>query len=225
MLTKNFFYWVADYLYVARHQIASILTNKDPTQYQRTGAQSILLIPGVYENWRFMKPIADMLFIKGFDVHVINTLRFNRGTIESMAELIATYIHENNLRQVIIVAHSKGGLIGKYLMSLDSAGRQVRGMIAVNTPFTGSKYARMLPIKGLRIFIPNSKILTSLATFTGLNTQIYSLYGTFDPHIPDGCKLEGAHNIQVKSANGHFRVLNNPDMHAVILKSITELKT
>lgn len=223
MLIKNLYYWVADYLYVAWHQIASIVTNKDPSQYQRAGAKSVLIVPGVYENWRFMKPIATMLYTKGFDVHVIDTLRFNSGIVESMAELIAAYIHENNVQQAIIIAHSKGGLIGKYLMSLDSVGNQIRGMIAINTPFTGSKYARILPIKGLRIFIPNSKILTNLASLTGFNTQIYSLYSTFDPHIPGGSKLEGAHNIQIKSANGHFSVLNNPDMHAAILESIAKL--
>lgn len=223
MPIKNLYYWVADYLYVARHQIASIFTNKDPTRYRRAGAQSVLIIPGVYENWRFMKPVASMLYAKGFDVHVINTLRFNRGTIESMAELIAAYIHENDVQQAILVAHSKGGLIGKYLMSLESAGHHVRGMIAINTPFAGSKYARILPIKGLRIFIPNSKILTSLAALTRFNAQIYSLYSMFDPHIPDGSELEGVHNIQIKSANGHFRVLNNPDVHTIILKSIVEL--
>lgn len=216
------FYWFLDYVYVARKEVRSVTGAGNAEQYRTAGDKTIVLIPGVYENWRFMEPIARLLRAGGYDVHVVEALKFNRGTIEDMANIVATYISEQKLSHIVIVAHSKGGLVGKYLMMSAQVGDRIDGMIALNTPFSGSRYAYILPSKALRIFTPKSKILLSLAENTRVNRRILSMYGIFDPHIPGGSSLEGARNVQL-TTYGHFRILDDTTVHAAILKNIPTL--
>ena len=45
-----------------------------------------------------------------------------------------------------------------------------------------------------------------------VNGRIVSVFGHFDPHIPDGSALDGATNVLVP-ASGHFRVLGSRQTH------------
>lgn len=49
-----------------------------------------------------------------------------------------------------------------------------------------------------------------------VNEHITSVYGVFDPHIPEGSMLPGARNIQLDTA-GHFRILAHEDTIRTIL--------
>ena len=221
-LFKNGYAWFLDYLYVSYWQIHSLLIriNEDTYRQKQQGkAIPIILIPGIYENWRFMKPIADLLYKKGYDIHVVNELKYNTGTIEEMAELVKQYILSHSISKCVIVAHSKGGLIGKYLLSNSGNSQTIKGMIALNTPFSGSRYAYLIPKKSIRIFLPKSPILSQLASNTEVNRYIISIYGLFDPHVPKGSHLQGAKNIQLRT-RGHFRVMNNSVVHSTILKEL-----
>lgn len=107
---------VADYAYVGRSRLRNWRYGSRPPAPIETAPDApapVLLIPGVFETWHYMKPVRD-------------------------------------LRGVRIVAHSKGGLIGKLLLAGDAAqsggpgqepGRFAR-MISINTPYGGSPLAR-----------------------------------------------------------------------------------
>jgi len=222
-LIKNLFFWGLDYWYVFKEQIASVLSRSKPSMYRNKNGQPVILIPGIYENWRFMRPVARLLYLNGYDVHIIEDLGFNRGTIEEMATYVETYIAAQHLTGVTLVAHSKGGLIGKYVLSTITTLHVLRGLITLNTPFSGSKYARFLPLKSLRIFIPSSPALLGLAKDTLVNSRIVSLYGIFDPHIPGGSLVDGAKNIQLP-VYGHFRIMNSVVVHDAILENIDSRK-
>ena len=216
------FYWFLDYWYVARMQLLSLFIRNNPEKYRNKNGYPILLIPGVYENWRFISPIAKVLFKEGYDVRVIAGLGYNRGTVEAMADVVAEYIQTNKIQNAIIVSHSKGGLIGQYLLSFMKSPYEIKGLVSLNAPFTGSRYAYLLPFRSLRIFIPNSKILKYLALNRTVNNKIISIYGLFDPHIPTGSNLEGAENVQLP-IYGHFRVVNDARVHEAILSSIKKI--
>jgi triacylglycerol lipase len=109
----------------------------------------------------------------------------------------------------VLVAHSKGGLIGKYLMADLDPHRRVESMVAVATPFGGSRYAPDLVLKGLRAFSPRDATTVLMAKNVEVNTRITSIYATFDPHIPEGSELPEARNIEVPTG-GHFRILAEP---------------
>ena len=216
-------YWVFDYIYVGFWQLAGFIRRGDASRLIHSGQKQkntpVILIPGVYERWEFMKPIAKSIFAAGYDIHVIEGLGYNRGSVEQMAEIVNQYVRERELKSCVIVAHSKGGLIGKYLLAYCNEERRFIGMTAISTPFTGSVYAQFLPVSSLRIFAPNSPLLSLLAKNAEVNKHIFSIYGKFDPHIPGGSFLEGATNIKLQTY-GHFRIVNDKRVHCEIIKTV-----
>ncbi|WP_104166515.1 triacylglycerol lipase [Arthrobacter sp. SX1312] len=202
--------WALDYAYVGFWQVHGFLFRADPTQYRTPapgspeGKAAVLLLPGIYETWQFMRPIAHHLHRAGHAVHVVQKLGYNRGTVAAMAQLAAGYLEEHELTDVVVVAHSKGGLIGKFLMTMSSAAPRVTRLVAVNTPFSGSVYANFFLLPSIRAFSPGNPTLQSLRENLGLNRHITSIYGRFDPHIPGGSFVEGARNVQLETM-GHFR--------------------
>jgi pimeloyl-ACP methyl ester carboxylesterase len=203
--------WLLDYLYAGAWQLRALLPTSLAKQLRTdTGAHTehIVLIPGIWESWRFMLPLARYLHQAGHSVHVVPALGYNRGTVPQMSDVVAEYLAEANLHEVVLIAHSKGGLIGKHLMAASTQGYRVNRMIAISTPFSGSGYARYAPIRSLRALSPNDTGVLKLAANLSVNARIISIFSSFDPHIPGGCELAGATNIKLETM-GHFRLLND----------------
>jgi len=212
-LLGNAWFWLLDYLYVGYWQVQGFLFRIDPSTYRREDAtrQPVLLLPGIYETWQFMRPVADLLRDRGHPVHVVTTLGWNTATIRSSADLVAAYLAENDLRNVLVVAHSKGGLIGKYTMLRCDPESRIDRMIAISTPFSGSVYARYVLMRSIRDFSPTDTTLRMLREHLEVNSRITSIWGTFDPHIPGGSRLDGATNVLL-TASGHFRIFGTKEL-------------
>lgn len=201
-----------DYAYVGYWWVRALLGRSRADRYLRpaTGPRTpVLLIPGVYESWRFLQPLAERLFRAGHPVHVLDRLGFNTGDIADMAEIVREHLRDADLTDVIVVAHSKGGLIAKYALAEPATRQRVRRVIAINTPFAGSRWAYLFLIRSVRVFIPTGKVIRALQADLAVNSRISSLYSVFDPHIPETSHLAGAENI-VLPAIGHFRPLADP---------------
>jgi len=210
--------WAQDYSYVAYWIARGAFGRRTPEQLlEPLGPRRapILLIPGVYESWRYMQPVADHLCAAGHPVHVLGKLGHNTGAIPAMAEIAAEYLVERDLTNVTIIAHSKGGLIGKFALIEPDVLRRVRRLIAINTPFAGSTYAALFLLPSVRMFLPTGPMIRQLLANTVMNSLISSLYSVFDPHIPQTSRLEGAENI-VLPAIGHFRPMGDPRTLRVI---------
>jgi hypothetical protein len=104
------------------------------------------------------------------------------------------------------------------MLAMD-ADRRIDRMVAVCTPFSGSRYARYLLIPSLRIFSPRNALTLQMAREETVNSRISSVYGIFDPHIPEGSVLPGARNIRLRAA-GHFRILGDPATAETILEEL-----
>lgn len=210
-------FWLLDYLYVGYWQVQGFLFRVDPASYLRPDAteRPVLLIPGIYETWQFMRPVADLLRDRGHPVHVVRALRWNTGTILASAVHVAAYLEQNDLTDVLVVAHSKGGLIGKYAMLRHDPEGRIARMIAIATPFSGSVYARYAVMRSIRDFSPTDTTLRMLREHLEVNARITSIWARFDPHIPGGSRLEGAANIQLR-ASGHFRIFGTRELLDVV---------
>ena len=202
--------WLLDYRYALAEQLRGALGRSQPDDFTSGDAAPVLIIPGIYESWHFMRPLIEALHARGHPVHVVTLLQRNRRPVVASAGIVAERLRELDLHGVVIVAHSKGGLIGKYLMTqLDPDGR-VERMVAVSTPFSGSRYARYMPTPSLRDFAAKHPALLALAADESLNGRVVSVFGRFDPHIPEGSILPGAENVRIDTG-GHFRILGHPD--------------
>ncbi|MGP3534351.1 esterase/lipase family protein [Microbacterium sp. RD1] len=215
-LSRDLAWWVRDYAYALAWQTRAAFSRTDPRVFASGDGTPIVVLPGVYETWRFLQPLLTTLHDRGHPVHVIDLLRRNRRPVPEMAERVREYLVDHDLSGVVLVAHSKGGLIGKLVLA-SPEGHRIRGMVAVATPFGGSSYARLVPLAPtLRIFSPRDATILALARETTVNGRIVSIYGQFDPHIPQRSALDGAKNVELDTG-GHFRILAHPRVIAEVV--------
>nr|WP_194718940.1 alpha/beta hydrolase [Plantibacter sp. CFBP 8775] len=206
-------WWARDYAYALVWQLRAFVSRTDPHDFLSGDRSPIVVLPGVYETWRFLEPLIRRLHDDGHPVHVIDPLGRNDRSVPVAARLVADYLEANGLGDVVLLAHSKGGLVGKYVMSLGGGGARISGMLAVAAPFAGSRYARLMLLPSLRIFTPDDPTILALSREATVNPRIVSVYGRFDPHIPGGSRLDGAKNVELDTG-GHFRILADPRVFA-----------
>ena len=199
-------YWVLDYVFAVRGQLQGFFDRTDPATLQDGDREPVLLIPGIWETWRFLLAVAQHLHDAGHPVHVLPTLKHNGAPVAASAEIVRAYLAEHDLQHVVIVAHSKGGLIGKYAMLLQDPDHRIDRMVAISTPFNGSLYAPYTVLPSLRAFSPKDATTVLLGKNLSVNARITSIFAEFDPHIPGGSTLPGATNVRLRTA-GHFRIL------------------
>ena len=221
--------WLRDYLYVARWMTMAVAGRgkADQLLHPAQPRSPVLLIPGVFESWRFLLPVARHLYRQGHPVHVLDGLGYNVGAIPDMAIIVSEYLRREDVADVTIVAHSKGGLIAKHALSDPGTLARVRHLIAVNTPFSGSRYASWFLLPAVRMFAPNGPVIRALSLELAINRRISSLYSVFDPHIPETSFLEGAENIVLPTI-GHFRPLGAPGtlqlITTILRRSSTDIR-
>jgi triacylglycerol lipase len=210
---------VVDYAWAYRLRFGA-LRGSDPALLLPGSLRPIVLLPGVYETWHFLETVGVHLNGLGYPVHVVPAFGRNLRPIPEMAELAGDYIEQQDLRDVAIVAHSKGGLIGKTLMLADDRGSRIARMVAINTPFGGSDYAHLVPIRTLREFVPTHETIVTLTRNAAVNRHITSIYSSWDPIIPNGSVLDGATNLELP-ITGHFRILDRPDLLAAVERAVS----
>ncbi len=211
-----------DLWYVLRWPAVGRLARVDPARYRHPSPRrnpDVVLLPGVYETWQFLRPVADHLFAHGHRVHTVAAMGNNSGPIERMAWRVATYLDEHDLRDVVLVAHSKGGLIGKYVMAHTEAGSRVRAMVAVNSPFGGSHLAHVIPMRAVRHFHHRHPTLALLRENEAVNRRITTIVSRYDPLVRNHEATGGATVVPL-DAIGHFIVMTDPRVLATILSVV-----
>lgn len=205
---RKVLYWFSDYAHVARGWSSMYIHRNPPKHYLGhivEGKAPVILIPGITNRWGFMKKLGDRISLEGHPVYIVPRLGYNLVDIPTAAKIVQEVINENKLEDVIIVAHSKGGLIGEYLLTCD---KRIKKLIAVATPFYGSHLAKFFKLKAFKELSPESKIITELNLNEEVNKRIISLVPVFDNHVwhQSGSFLKGAKNIKVE-VSGHHKIL------------------
>jgi triacylglycerol lipase len=213
-------HWATDYLYLAKGHSYPFIYRKPPEHYLGHvvgGKSPIVLIPGVMTKWQFLKPIADPLSHFGHPIYVLEHLGYNTGRIDHSAKLVRELIEEKNLKEVIIIAHSKGGLVGKQVLDVHNEDGRVIKLISVSTPYKGSKIVHFIPLRHLKELSHKSEMVQGLNKEFKNNSKITSIYGIFDNHVwpLSSSNLVGAKNIQVET-RGHHKILFDKKIAEII---------
>jgi len=295
-------WWAGDYIYAAGRQLALLAPPwawfgrpRPVPRAWRTGSPDlpeVVLLPGVYEHWTFLRPLGDALSAAGHRVTAVHGLGSNRRGVAETSERLGRALERARPPAAgrVLVAHSKGGLIGKHLLVASGAAAAaaveaasggdpaaaaasasaptettpsdaeadaatnptdvatvaaagtaeaaspaaaaapapdgpplgVLGLVTVCTPFHGSRRAAYLVDPSVRALLPSDETIVMLGRETSVNGRIVSVFGRYDPHIPDGSMLEGATNVRVPAA-GHFRLLGKPQTHRAVLDGVALL--
>jgi len=211
----------ADLAYIARSRLGPVRYGMLPPPPNDPASDParppVLLIPGVFESWLYLRAIGERLAARGHPVHRVAELGLTHRPIDRAARLLGDYVVERGLRDVVLVTHSKGGLIGKAMLLADADAaatpreRRLERLITVNTPFRGTPVARW-GLGPWREFRPEAAIIRSLGARTEVNDRITSLVSAVDQYVPRAiAHLDGAENV-VLDRVGHFRVLGLPDV-------------
>lgn len=175
----------------------------------------MVLLPGILERSTYLAPLGRHLAEQGHPVHVVDSLGWNIAGLKESVDRCITLLQDRDLHGAVLVAHSKGGLIGKALLMDPRLGDAAVGLVAVATPFGGSTFGgplQRLPWvtrSPLGLFNPTSAEVAALTLGRDVNARIVSLAPEWDQMIPGGSHLEGATNVTLQN-RGHFRPVDDP---------------
>ncbi len=221
-------HWILDYLH-AFHKHSYAFIYKDPPDHYlgfiQDGKFPIILIPGHLEKWHFLKAIADPLSLKGYPVYEVGHIGYHTIAVHQSAELIRELIDEKKLKNVILIAHSKGGLVGKHLLAFNNSDGVIKKLITIATPWAGSHAARMVPHKIFHELRPQSETVNRLHAQKNINNKVVSIFGFFDNHVwpTKSCFLEGAKNIRVNT-HGHHTILFTKETIDLVAKEVEDVE-
>ena len=247
--------WTIDYIHMIRGSALMTVHRTPPEHYLGhviEGKAPVILIPGILGRWGFLKHLGDRISLAGHPVYIVPELNYNVYTIPRSAQkvwgvivhavprlghilpdmpagahAIRSAMERHAIDGAILVAHSKGGLIGKYLLIHHNHDQRIKGLVAIATPFSGSRMAKLIPLDPFKELRTDSDIIHELESHTAVNDRIISIIPEFDNHVwaERGSFLPGAlKNIEVP-ISGHHKVLFSKPVQDQILVSIEILSS
>jgi hypothetical protein len=210
---------VGDFPNAIRFRLRALRDWATPGGYGEGEKVPVVVLPGVYETWHYLRPVTEALSAAGHPVHCMTALGINHRPIPASAKIVWDRILELELSNFAIVAHSKGGLIGKHLLAFEDVDRRIDRLIAIASPFNGTRMAKYMIPAAVREFRPDDPTVSALVAEQTVNSRIVSIEPTWDPHIPDGSTLDGARNLRLPVV-GHFRILLNEELPQLVIDEL-----
>jgi triacylglycerol lipase len=219
--------WFLDTIFAICGFIQMYLYRNPPEKYLQHDEDKsipILIIQGYMDRWGFIKSLADKISDCGFQVYVLPELKNNLDDIASSANYVNKYILDKKLKNVIIVGHSKGGLIGKYLIVNEKDRNKIIGLISISTPFLGSRMANLFRFLKSNQFEPDNKLIKELWSHHEVNKRIIAIFPKVDNVVwTKKSYLEGAKENIYLNTYGHHRILFDKKAQNKIIESINSL--
>ncbi len=201
------YYIFLEYILIAKNYFLTLFL-RIPNSYKE-GDKDLIVIPGFTESWVFLKSLSDNLNLLGFQIHT-QIGYSSLGTIESNIEKIENYILRNNLKNVVVLSHSKGSIVGNALLGKDSLVDRISTLITISCPYKGTIFSN------LRIFnlIQLNKKNVSKFIEPNPKAKVLNFYPKFDNHIlPNSSLIDGRKSTENLKTNvvGHTRILEKTD--------------
>ncbi|QRV01855.1 hypothetical protein JTE88_07135 [Arcanobacterium phocisimile] len=198
------------------------LLNRQPALENSNEGAAIVVVPGIYEGPTQLDPLARSLHRAGYRIERIPELAFLTRPTSELADIVTNKV-ASIAGPVVLLAHSKGGLVGGAAMASQPSLPHLAGMIAIATPWQGSSLAQFFPPRTpVRRLAPRGLDLGSTQLLGTHAHRIYSLIPRWDPHVPNGSYLDGGHNIRLSTA-GHFYPLGTAETQRYVHECVRRL--
>ncbi len=177
-----------------------------------------VLLPGIWEPWEMLIPWGRALSEAGYEVRMVPALDRQFGAIEDLAETLDDFLAEQELENVVVVAHSKGGLVAKQSM-LGPQKHRIAKLVAVGTPFEGAPIVKWAP-KFLRVdsLAPSSPEITRLVEQGDADPRTISVQAKWDQSVPR-TYVSGGKNLVVPVV-GHNALLRHPKAVSAVVQCV-----
>lgn len=209
ILTKMFFKDLLHehYLFL-KLKVVSLLKTKTPNEWNTGTRGDMVLIPGFYENYYFLRKIGDDLNKAGYKIHVIPNFDPNEK-VHCIYKKLEETIKNIKSNEIILVSHSKGGIVAKYLLDNSKYSNKVKCSISIATPYGGSVFAHIC-IQNIFELRPNSKLIKQINENNENLSKIYNFYPVFDNLVVpnQNLLLNGCTNEMIE-ITGHTRILES----------------
>ena len=218
---------LADAFHVAAWHARSTLAPASESRFApgRADLPVVVPVPGIYERWDFLIPVLDVLNAHGHPVHVSPNLGRMTAPARVLAQRLLRELRQRGLRDVVLVTHSKGGLVGKLALLDPRDGRDaIAGVIAIATPFRGTRIVeRFRRSARLMELARTSAGTVYLAERPDVDDRIVSIYATHDALVTEASRLDRGTNVLVRM-RGHTRMLADPVVHVAVLRAVRGLR-
>jgi pimeloyl-ACP methyl ester carboxylesterase len=204
----------------------------EPAPAAEPSAIPVLLVHGFVCNGAVWWAMRRYLAARGVvDVHTI-TLEPVINDIDSYAAQLAARVEailsSSGAGQLILVAHSMGGLVARaYVEHLDGADK-VAGLVTLGTPHHGTALGSLLRGRNLLQMRRGSSWLRDLnaASEASPSVPVTTILTWHDNVVvpQPTARLEGARNIEV-SGMGHLTMLFRGPCQALVLEEINALRS
>lgn len=194
----------------------------------RPGSPVAVFLPGVGEGNEYLGPLARAFTSRGWQVRSGYLGGRTLRPVPYLASQIIDFVKDFD-EPVVLIGHSKGGLVGRAVLTARIGGHRldnVAGLVTVATPWYGSILARIFPRRSpIGTLVPGGPdIITPWSANRERAAQkiITSISPAWDPHVPGRSDLLAGKN-RTAPITGHFRVLGNDATIAMVCDEASEL--
>lgn len=211
-----------EYLLIAKHRSLRKKYATPPERWCKGKKGCILLLPGWHETFHAFLHLSDILNKEGFEIHTIENFD-SRNKVADLAKLAAKEINSIPSDSIILLSHSKGGIVAKYLLdNFPEIREKVICLISIAVPYGGTITGN-LKFHNVHELLPNSSIIKNLQSEVEPSI-IYNFYPMWDNHvIPNKSMVfPGTYNKEIK-VKGHTRILESDELAQEIISVLDQL--
>ncbi len=219
--------WAVLRVFFVLHPLERWINKPDPDV--TSDGMPVLLVHGFFSNGGYWWGIKRHLRRNGVDsVYTVN-LEPPFADIDALARQLARRVAAicaaSGQPQVILVAHSMGGLVCRAYLQRLNGDRQTARLITLATPHAGTVHAHLIPGANLRQMRPGSQWLAALNQEQGPRPTVPTtcIYSCHDDIVApqDSGALRGAVNKPTPGI-GHLEMTFSPIIQGLLLAALAE---
>lgn len=208
------YYYLLDLWLILRNR-AWYYLKRNPSRNWTLGEKGdVLLIHGANGRWVSLEKIGVVAHEAGYRVHIVKKLGFNAKPVLEEAKIVAQDIKSHEYKNIIVIGHSKGGIIAIELLKDESIAKRITKVINIAGPLKGTLLSRFSPIS--RDLEPSSPVIAHL--YDGVDTQkIVNIYPKYDDFVIPNSNLVSTNSLNKRiNIFGHIRVVEDEQTMNVI---------